>query len=133
MSDNATLEFESSVDKEKIQSEVSKKWKRFGYKSYVYNYPEIPNKIFCTLDYFFGYPDEVAMFNEVLKYLRSIAKDGKVFYYRCDDFAPIIESEPHMPILEINAEDIFTPELSPSIGASMERKYLVSTESIDAL
>ncbi len=129
MSDNATFEFVTSTNCNRVAVEVSSRWNGFGYSSDVYVYPDIRDRIFCTLEYFFGAQKERSMLIQVLKYLKDISSDKKIYYYRCDDLAPLINL--HIPILEINAEDIFTADFSPCLGASIVTKYALSPESID--
>jgi hypothetical protein len=130
MSDSVTLEFKSSLEEEEIASTISEHWTGFGYYVHVYTYPHILGKVFCTLDYF-GYREEREMLIGVLKYIRKISLDGKIYYYRCADFVPI--TKPSIPVLEISVDDLFSPDFSPSLSASIETKYLLSSDSINAL
>lgn len=131
MSNSATFEFITSVEINEIKTEVSARWYGAGYSADVYTYPEWQDRILCTLEYFFGVQKERFMLFQVLKYLKYISFDQKVYYYRCADFAPIYDLR--IPVLEICAEDIFTDEFSPSMGASIETKYAISSGSIDKI
>ncbi|WP_276750836.1 hypothetical protein [Chlorogloeopsis fritschii] len=93
MSDSATFELTTTVDKSTIAHRVAELWKGFAYSSDIYTFPGYNEKIFCTLDYVFGYPVEKEMIRKVLNYLLDIASNHEVYYYRCADFIHI-----HNPI-----------------------------------
>ncbi|MCY6493923.1 hypothetical protein [Leptolyngbya sp. GGD] len=125
MSNSATFELETAVEMETVTDRVSRSWHGFGYDVSVYSYPEFNNRIFCTLDYVYGYPEEEAMLREVVDYLLSIASMQKIYYYRCADFAPLPDDA--FPTPEITVDDLFQEEFRPSLGASIMQKFLLHT------
>ncbi|MGF1677493.1 MAG: hypothetical protein ACFCUV_27950 [Rivularia sp. (in: cyanobacteria)] len=123
MSDSATFELETDVRKETVNRQISLLWHGLGYDVDVYNYSEYTNRIFCTLDYVYGYLEEEVMVRNVVHYLLSIASTRKIYYYRCADFAPLADDT--FPVLEITVDDLFKEEFRPSLGASITQKYLL--------
>lgn len=123
MSDSATFELETDLEKETVNRQISLLWHGLGYEVDIYNYSEYTNRIFCTLDYVYGYPEEEAMVRNVVHYLLSIASTRKIYYYRCADFAPLADDA--FSVIEITADDLFKEEFRPSLGASITQKYLL--------
>ncbi|MBE7384998.1 MAG: hypothetical protein F6J95_026750 [Leptolyngbya sp. SIO1E4] len=131
MSNSASFEVKTSVNLEEILSVVSGLWVGNAYHVDVLIHPDTSGRIFCILDYFFKENlEQHKMLTEVLKYLSEISEDKKIYYYRCVDFFPIQDSV--IPITEINLEDLFKADFEPSIGASVEVKYLISSASIES-
>lgn len=123
MSDSATFELETTVKKESMINQISILWQGFGYYVDIYRYPDRNNRIFCTLDYLYGYPEEETMIRKVVSYLLDIAFEHKLYYYRCADFAPL--SDDAFPILEITVDDLFQEAFRPSLAASVTQKFLI--------
>ena len=133
MSANATLEFISFIEIGEIERNVSKIWTGRAYSADIVQYPELPNRLFCVLDYFFGYPQEKSMFYAVLSYLYKVSSDKKIFYYRCYDLAPSTAYEDNLvKVEEVESQDIFS-KIPPSLGASLVVKYLITADSLSHL
>ncbi|MBV6621461.1 MAG: hypothetical protein KI793_00670 [Rivularia sp. (in: Bacteria)] len=124
MSDSATFEFETTLKQEILKYEISFLWCGLGYSAHIYSYPDYANRIFCTLDYIFGYSEEEVMIRNVVTYLLKIAVNRKVYYYRCADFTPLTDDA--FPILDISVDDLFREEFRPALGASIMQKFLLS-------
>ncbi|MDX2212439.1 MAG: hypothetical protein SFY66_04040 [Oculatellaceae cyanobacterium bins.114] len=124
MSNSATFELKTDVDEQIVVERIAELWSGFGYNANVYSYPQYGSEIFCNLEYVFGLPKEEKMLREVVDYLLGIAFSHQIYYYRCADFAPLRDG--YIPILEIQVDDLFSEEFRPSIGASIEAKYLIS-------
>lgn len=124
MSDSATFEFETTVKQETLKHQISLLWCGWGYSVDVYHYPDYSNRIFVTLEYIFGYPEEEVMIRNVVTYLLKIAVNQKVYYYRCADFAPLADDV--FLVLDISVDDLFREEFRPALGASMMQKFLLS-------
>ncbi|MBD1850802.1 hypothetical protein [Leptolyngbya sp. FACHB-711] len=124
MSDSATFEFETILDLQTIACQISNLWKGDGYYADVYTHPGYrSNRFFCTLEYIYGYPNEEEMLRDAVNYLLEIASNQQVYYYRCSDFAPLPDEV--QSIVRINLDNLFQTEFSPSLQASIERKYLI--------
>lgn len=131
MSNSATFEFETAVEISEVTETISFLWNRFGYEASIYVESGAPERTFCTLDYLFGAPEERPMLMSVLQYIHSISSDGKVYYYRCADFVGAVNNRAaHLPILEVSVDDLFIADYAPSLAASIETKYLVSSQSL---
>ena len=128
MSDSATFELETTVDRETIVRQISLSWHGFGYYVDVYSYPQHSNRVFCTLDYVYGQPEEEGMLRKVVDYLLSIASNQKIYYYRCIDFAPIPDDA--FPIPKIAVSDLFQETFRPSIAASITQKFLLKKTQV---
>lgn len=128
MSDSATFELETTKQEAIITRQISCLWHGFGYYVDVYSYPQYPHRVFCTLDYVYGHPDEEVMLRRVADYLLNIASNQKIYYYRCADFAPLSDDAFLTP--EITVDDLFQDAFRPSIAASVTQKYLLQKTHI---
>lgn len=91
MSDVATFEFQTDIDLESIHQKISKYWTGKGRQVDVYTWE--PDRTFCVLEYFFGESEERIMLYQAAKCLLDLARDNRVYYYRCIDFVGFLDLE----------------------------------------
>jgi hypothetical protein len=125
MSSVPVFELEIIIDLEGFERKLNEIWTRDGYSVDLLKYPEFGEcRIFCFFNYFFHkYPENERYLREIISYLLEVKSSENLYYYRCDDFVPIGDYD--TPILAISIDDIFTEEFCPSLGASLEVKYLI--------
>jgi hypothetical protein len=125
MSDSATFEFESILELKILEQDLSMLWKGFGYTVDVYKNPNYDeHRIFCLLEYFYGFQEEDIMLIKVVEYLLKIASNSKVYYYKCNDFSPLKDGD--FPIQNIAIMDLLREENRPSLSASITQKFLLT-------
>lgn len=135
MSDVATFEFQTNIDLQSIRRQVSKCWMGEGHQVDVYTWKE-PARTFCVLEYFFGKAEEPKMLFQAAKCLLELAKDNRIYYYRCIDFVDFFDSGNHedpkevanYPLVQINVIDLLLDSYQPSMSAHTIERFIINTK-----
>lgn len=126
MSAIVTFEIKTRKEISHIFQEVSEKWRSVS----EHNQTEIiPSRgsLYITLSHYYANDEyklqgEQAAIRSIVKYLRAIADDGKLYYFR-DGFGDYPDH--YRPIM---VDELFTDEFEPSMNTEYHLRYEISCD-----
>jgi hypothetical protein len=119
------FELRTTVESEEIQNVLSSVWKRSGYGEVEVTWWELHKTFRCEALYFFA--DDLDCRNrieEMLRYLFSVAIDGRIYYYRFSEATNYYFKSPQ----KLTLDDLFS-EYYPTLGGYCIRYELQRLKS----